>query len=76
MTPAIMKKFVMMYINTIAVLMQAIRSASVSELPAFSPKALAHMRQSFFKDYPSYTAELPACSNTSALLTRTPLPTG
>ena len=47
MTPAIIKKFVTMYINTISVLMQAIRSASMFELPDFSPNALAHMRQLF-----------------------------
>jgi hypothetical protein len=46
MTPAIIKKFVIMYINTTSVLMQAIRSDSSSELPDFSPKALAQMRQS------------------------------
>ena len=43
MTPAIIKKFVTMYINTISVLMQAIRSASMFELPDFSPNALAQM---------------------------------
>ena len=40
-----MKQFVMMYDNTIAVRMQAIRSASASVLPDFSPRALAHIRQ-------------------------------
>ena len=44
-----MKKFVIMYINTITVRMQAIRSASTSELPAFSPNALAQIRQSLCK---------------------------
>lgn len=34
----------MMYINTIIVRMQAIRSASAFELPAFSPNALDHNR--------------------------------
>jgi len=43
-TPATITKLVMIYINTIAVRMQAIRSASASELPAFSPSALAQMR--------------------------------
>jgi hypothetical protein len=46
MTPAIIKKFVITYINTTNVRMQAIRSASASELPDFSPNALAQMRQS------------------------------
>ena len=45
MTPAIIKKFVITYVNTIQVRMQAIRSDSSSELPAFSPRALAHIRQ-------------------------------
>ena len=45
MTPAIIKVFVSMYDNTIKVRMQAIRSASASELPAFSPNALAQLRQ-------------------------------
>ena len=45
MTPAIIKMFVSMYDNTITVRMQAIRSASASELPAFSPNALAQLRQ-------------------------------
>lgn len=35
-----------MYDTTISVRMQAIRSASESVLPAFSPNALAQMRQS------------------------------
>jgi hypothetical protein len=38
--------FVSTYDNTIKVRMQAIRSDSSSELPAFSPNALAQMRQS------------------------------
>ena len=46
MTPAIIKKFAITYINTIKVRMQAIRSASASELPDFPPRALAQMRQS------------------------------
>ena len=33
-----------MYVNTITVLMQAIRSASASELPDFSPNAFAQIR--------------------------------
>ena len=37
--------FVSTYDNTIKVRMQAIRSDSSSELPAFSPNALAQMRQ-------------------------------
>jgi len=45
MTPAIIKMFVSMYDNTITVRMQAIRSASASELPDFSPNALAQLRQ-------------------------------
>jgi len=47
MTPAIIKKFVITYVNTINVLMQAIRSDSSSELPDFSPRALAQIRQMF-----------------------------
>ena len=43
-----MKQFVMMYVNTIKVRMQAIRSASASELPAFSPRALAQSLQNCF----------------------------
>jgi len=39
------KQLVMIYVNTITVRMQAIRSASVSVLPAFSPRALAHILQ-------------------------------
>ena len=39
------KQFVTMYDSTIAVRMQAIRSASVSVLPAFSPRALAQSLQ-------------------------------
>lgn len=39
------KQFVRMYDNTIMVRMQAIRSASLSVLPAFSPRAFAHIRQ-------------------------------
>jgi len=46
MTPAIIKMFVSMYDNTIKVRTQAIRSDSSSELPAFSPNALAQRRQS------------------------------
>jgi len=38
-----------MYINTIIVRMQAIRSASLSKLLAFSPNALAHSRQNLFE---------------------------
>ena len=38
------KQFVIMYVNTITVLIQAIRSASLSVLPDFSPRALAHIR--------------------------------
>ena len=34
-----------MYDNTIIVRIQAIRSASLSVLPAFSPRAFAHIRQ-------------------------------
>jgi hypothetical protein len=49
MTPAIIKMFVSMYDNTIKVRMQAIRSDSSSELPAFSPNALAQMRQNLRK---------------------------
>jgi len=45
MTPAIIKVFVSMYDNTIKVRMQAIRSDSSSELPDFSPNALAQTRQ-------------------------------
>ena len=37
---------VIMYVNTITVRIQAIRSDSSSELPDFSPNALAQMRQS------------------------------
>jgi len=48
MTPAIIKKFVITYINTTAVRMQAIRSASESELPDFSPSDLAQSRQILF----------------------------
>lgn len=40
------KQFVMIYDTTIRVRMQAIRSASQSVLPAFSPNALAQRRQS------------------------------
>jgi len=39
------KQFVRMYDNTITVRMQAIRSASLSVLPAFSPRAFAHNLQ-------------------------------
>lgn len=39
------KQFVRMYDNTIMVRMQAIRSASLSVLPAFSPRALAQILQ-------------------------------
>ena len=49
MTPAIINALVTMYINTIIVRMQAIRSASSSELLAFSPKALAQSRQNLFE---------------------------
>jgi hypothetical protein len=49
MTPAIMKVFVSTYDNTIRVRMQAIRSDSSSEVPAFSPNALAQRRQSLRK---------------------------
>ena len=45
MTPAIIKVFVSIYDNTIKVRMQAIRSDSSSELPDFSPNALAQSRQ-------------------------------
>ena len=37
-----------MYVNTIIVRMQAILSASLSVLPAFSPRALAQSLQIFF----------------------------
>ena len=47
MMPAIIKKFVMQYINTIIVRMQAIRSDSLSVLPDFSPNDFAQRRQSF-----------------------------
>jgi len=49
MTPAIMKKFVTTYINTITVLMRATQSASASVLPVFSPKDLAQSRQTLRK---------------------------
>ncbi len=39
------KQFVRMYDSTIMVRMQAIRSASLSVLPAFSPRAFAHNLQ-------------------------------
>jgi hypothetical protein len=48
--------------------MQAIRSDSSSELPAFSPNALAQRRQ---KCQSSYVALLAPCSNTSTDLIRT-----
>jgi len=44
-TPAIIKKFVIRYDNTIMVLRQAILSASLLLLPDFSPRALAQSRQ-------------------------------
>jgi hypothetical protein len=47
MTPAIIKMFVSIYDNTITVRMQAIRSDSLSVLPAFSPNALAQRRQKY-----------------------------
>ena len=47
MTPKIIKVFVSTYDNTIKVRMQAIRSDSLSVLPAFSPNALAQMRQMY-----------------------------
>ena len=37
--------FVMIYVNTISVLMKAIRSLSWSVAPDFSPSALDHIRQ-------------------------------
>jgi hypothetical protein len=55
-TPATIKKLVIMYINTIAVRMQAIRSASASDLPAFSPNALAQIRQILRINNPSLSA--------------------
>jgi hypothetical protein len=39
------KQFVMIYVNTITVRTQAMRSDSLLLLPAFSPKALAQSRQ-------------------------------
>ena len=45
MTPATIKMLVIMYVNTITVLMQAIRSASLEVRPDFSPSALAQRRQ-------------------------------
>ncbi len=39
------KQFVIMYDSTMAVRMQAIRSASESVLPAFSPRAFAQSLQ-------------------------------
>jgi hypothetical protein len=45
------KQLVMMYVNTITVRMQAIRSASASELPDFSPRALAQSLQIVFIVY-------------------------
>jgi len=58
MTPAIIKMFVSMYDNTINVRMQAIRSASLSELPAFSPNALAQSRQNLLFSILDYTVLL------------------
>ena len=46
MIPAMIKQFVMIYDNTIAVLITAIRSLSWSVAPDFSPNALLHRRQS------------------------------
>jgi hypothetical protein len=44
-----MKQFVIIYDNTIRVRMQAIRSASLSVQPAFSPRALAQRRHMLSK---------------------------
>jgi len=47
-TPAIITKLVIMYINTIAVLIIAIRSDSALVDPDLSPKLFAHKRHSLF----------------------------
>ena len=54
MTPAIIKQFVIIYDNTINVLIIAIRSDSQSVLPDFSPKAFAHSLQSLLNGYVSH----------------------
>ena len=47
MTPATMTKLVIMYINTITVLIEAILSASLLVAPDFSPSAFAQILQIF-----------------------------
>lgn len=45
MTPQTIKMFVMMYVKTIIVLINAILSASALSAEAFSPKDFAHILQ-------------------------------
>jgi len=58
-----------MYVNTITVRMQAIRSASLSVLPDFSPRALAQSLQSVFiaddQCFPDASTIRQMCSNRS-----------
>lgn len=57
-TPAMIKQFVKIYDNTIMVRMQAIRSASLSVLPAFSPRALAQILHALVTAFDNVTIVL------------------
>lgn len=60
-TPAIIKQFVVIYDNTINVRIKAIRSASPSVSPDFSPSAFAQIRQSLVNKLIVFSATLTTC---------------